>query len=282
MKEKTSSKQIFDKLISDLKLNESSDEINALAFAVLQYFGVSRTEVIANRLVSLEYELLLPVISRLNENEPLQYIFNEAWFCGRKFFVNSAVLIPRPETELLVEEAFRLIADKDSPCILDIGTGSGCIAISLALMKPDAQVQAIDISPDALAVAQKNANDLKAAVQFRQMDTLQDFLNNEKYDLIVSNPPYISIQEKGTLPENVIKHEPHLALFASGHDPLIFYKRITQTAVKCLNSGGFLLVEINEQFPDGVVAILKHFEFKNIRVIKDLSGKPRMVSGQVK
>ena len=283
---------MFDNIITDLKLEESAGEINALAFVVLGYFGISRTDVISNKPNELDYAKIVPIVSRLNDHEPIQYIFNEAWFCGRKFFVNHSVLIPRPETELVVEEAKKLSPPAPqggaglSPLsgiggsgrILDIGTGSGCIAISLSLEFPEADVLGIDISTDALMVAERNAKELNANVHFIQLDILNQSPKG-KFDLIVSNPPYISAQEKSSIHRNVLNHEPHLALFAPTDDPLIFYRAITIAAQQLLNPGGALIVEINERFPKDVCELFNESGLCEIRITKDFSGKPRIVCG---
>lgn len=274
------SKTLFDRIISDLKLEESIEEINALAFAVLSYVGISRTDVLSAKAVDVAYDKIGPIISRLNRHEPLQYIFNEAWFCGHRFFVDSSVLIPRPETELLVEEASKFLSYKKSPHVLDIGTGSGCIAISIALQFPQANIVGIDISEEALAVARKNSIDLKANVQFLRHDILNNKLPGQKFDLILSNPPYISWQEKSSLAKNVIEHEPHLALFADEHDPLIFYRAIANLSNLNVSPEGSVMVEINERFGKDVCDIFQLAGLKNIEAIKDFSGKNRIVVGQ--
>ena len=272
-----SSKILFDTIIRDLKLEESNDEINALTFAVLSYFGISRTDVLSAKAVDVTYDTIRPIISRLNHHEPLQYIFNEAWFCGHRFYVDPSVLIPRPETELLVESAMNLMGGRKSFDLLDIGTGSGCIAISIAMKFPDANVVGIDISEDALVVARRNALALKTNVYFRQHDILNDYLSEQKFDLIVSNPPYISWEEKTSLAKHVLEHEPHLALFADEKDPLIFYRTVAQTAISGLKQSGSLVVEINEQFSNNVVDIFLSVGLTNLNVKRDFSGKERVV-----
>jgi len=283
---------LFENIIRDINLKESPDEIHALAFAILNYFGVSHTDVLSNKPVNLDLGTLSPIVSRLNKHEPLQYILNEAWFYGRKFFVSPSVLIPRPETELLVEEARRLISSEERwrfPLrgsggrmlnILDIGTGSGCIAISLSLNFPEASVLGIDISPKALEVARKNAEDLKANVQFNKLDILNEQVIGQ-FDLILSNPPYISLDEKISVPKNVHDFEPHEALFAPESDPLIFYRAIAKVAKQSLNIGGTVLVEINERFGEEVTTIFSEAGLGEIQIVKDLKGKNRMVSGKL-
>ena len=282
----THAKILFDRFIADLKLEESPDEITALAFAVLNYFGVSNTDVISNKIVPLGFGTLSPIISRLNAHEPLQYILNEAWFYGRKFFVDPSVLIPRPETELLVEESIKYL-ESFRNCqprlrgqggrILDIGTGSGCIAISLALKFPNAHVTGIDISDKALTVAKRNATELKANVQFEQIDILKESNVMGKFNLIVSNPPYISTLEKPSMAKNVVDYEPHLALFAPEKDPLIFYRAIAKASKALLTPNGVVLVEINEKLGDEVKAIFNAEGNPTSKLMQDLTGKVRFV-----
>jgi release factor glutamine methyltransferase len=274
----TNSKTLFNQIVRDLKLEESEDEINALAFAVLNYFGISRTDVISSKPMAVELDRLNAIVVRLNRHEPIQYITNEAWFYGRKFFVDPSVLIPRPETELIIEEVKRIRTEKESFEILDIGTGSGCIAISLALEFPMTHVVGIDVSDDALTVANQNATRLSASVDFQSLDVLNE-LPTGKFDLVVSNPPYVSIQEKTTLAKNVVDYEPHLALFAHESDALIFYRAIAQIAAKTLNTNGGVIVEINERFGDEVCALFSKAGLKQNRLTKDHSGKNRFAAG---
>jgi release factor glutamine methyltransferase len=223
----------------------------------------------------------LEILSQLKASKPIQYILGETDFYGRTFRVNPAVLIPRPETEELV----KWVSDSVSmanPSILDIGTGSGCIAISLKLELPEADLVAIDISADALALAQENAALHKAAVSFIEKDVLlmqpTDLANT--FDVIVSNPPYISLSEKDSMKVNVLENEPHLALFVPNTNPLIFYERIASIAQEKLNQGGFLFVEINERFGKEVLELLEKKGFKHVELRQDLGGKDRMVKAQ--
>jgi release factor glutamine methyltransferase len=278
----TNSKILYDNLIGDLKLNESEEEIKAIAFAALESFGISKTDVLSQKKVDFNYDKLLPIIARLNSLEPLQYILNEAWFCGRKFFVTPSVLIPRPETELLVEEAAKFILTKKEVSILDIGTGSGCIAISLALLFPNAKVWALDVSQTALAVAKRNAENLGTEIHFIQQNILEGFPQKQKFDLIVSNPPYIASVEKGSLPKNVVDFEPHLALFAHESDPLIFYRAIAEKSISMLNPSGRIVLEINESYSRDVLSIFNSPYFENLSIIKDFNRKDRIVLAQIK
>ena len=273
----TNSKIIYDNLIHHLRLNEPEDEVSAIAFEVLDHFGISKTDIIAQKATGFNYEQLHPLIERLNNHEPVQYILGTAWFCGYKFSVNPSVLIPRPETEMLVEEAIKFKSSNKEFSILDIGTGSGCIAISLALMFPEAQVMAIDVSEAALAVAKHNANKLNAHVNFVNLDILSNDLPNHSFDLIVSNPPYIGASEMSTISKNVLDYEPHLALFVKEPDPLVFYRAISNMVTKNLNAGGEVLVEINERFGPEIKSIFKTSGLSHCQILMDLSGKNRIV-----
>ena len=223
----------------------------------------------------------LDILSQLKTSKPIQYILGETDFYGRTFRVNPAVLIPRPETEELVKWVVETVSTK-TPSLLDIGTGSGCIAISLKIEIPDAEVVAIDISADALALAQENASLHKAVVTFIEKDVLQmhpiDLTTT--FDVVVSNPPYIALAEKELMKANVLANEPHVALFVPNTNPLIFYERIAALAQAKLNLGGFLFFEINELFGKEVLALLVKKGFKHVELRQDLSGKDRMVKAQ--
>ena len=223
----------------------------------------------------------LEILSQLKASKPIQYILGETDFYGRTFLVNPAVLIPRPETEELVKWVLDSVSIANHS-ILDIGTGSGCIAISLKIEIPEAEVFAVDISADALALAQENAALHKAAVSFIEKDVL--FMKPTElaatFDVIVSNPPYIALSEKDSMKVNVLENEPHLALFVSNTNPLIFYERIASIAQEKLNLGGFLFFEINERFGKEVLELLVKKGFKHVKLRQDLGGKDRMVKAQ--
>ncbi|MBS1623364.1 MAG: peptide chain release factor N(5)-glutamine methyltransferase [Bacteroidetes bacterium] len=223
-------------------------------------------------LTSHQQEVLEGYLMRLLTNEPMQYVLGYAEFHGLKFKVNKDVLIPRPETEELVDW---ILADmqQSQASILDIGTGSGCIPISLKNARPDWQVSAVDISTDALAVAKENATLNHAAVHFSQADILSQ-LPSGKYDVIVSNPPYISEEEKNVMSGNVLNYEPHIALFAD--DPLIFYRRIAAIAPQLLNDSGSIYLETSEYRAAETVAIFEQAGY-HAKVKNDLSGRERMV-----
>lgn len=223
----------------------------------------------------------LDILSQLKTSKPIQYILGETDFYGRTFRVNPAVLIPRPETEELVKWVVETVSTKNIS-LLDIGTGSGCIAISLKIEIPEAVVVAIDLSADALALAQENASLHKAVVTFIEKDVLQMHPTDlaTTFDMVVSNPPYIALAEKDSMKANVLANEPHLALFVPNTNPLIFYERIAALAQAKLNLGGFLFFEINEHFGKEVLALLVKKGFKHVELRQDLSGKDRMVKAQ--
>ena len=223
-------------------------------------------------------ERLEQILKRLLTYEPPQYILGEADFYGLKFKVNSSVLIPRPETEELVAWVKSSISNNQSS-ILDIGTGSGCIAVALSKEFPDAQITATDKSSEALNIASENNSLLKTNVSFLEHDILTTQLDLQRYDVIVSNPPYIGVTEAATMSDNVLKYEPHLALFATDGDDLIFYRKIASEASTALKPGGMLFFEINRLKGPEVVDILKKSGFKNVELRKDLSGDDRMVKG---
>ena len=232
-------------------------------------------------LTTHQQNLLNDILNRLCTHEPVQYVLQEADFFGFKFIVNPHVLIPRPETEELVEwilSEFRISYFVFR--ILDIGTGSGCIPISLAKKFPSAKIEAIDVSEDALIVAEENNRINQTAVKFYRQDILNESLSENAYDIIVSNPPYISVIEKSLMENNVLMFEPHLALFTEGDDDLVFYKRIAVEAMNALKPTGKLFFEINAAKGEEVVAIMTQAGFQNIELRKDLSGKNRMVRGE--
>ncbi|MDB5283750.1 MAG: prmC [Bacteroidota bacterium] len=235
------------------------------------------------RLLTVDQQNRLKVIlDRLLKHEPVQYILGEADFYGLKFKVTPDVLIPRPETEELVDWIIKDCNTKPNALrILDIGTGTGCIPISLAKKLALATVEAIDVSTEALAVAEQNNQLNGTHVQFYQLDILNEQVAKKTYDVIVSNPPYIAQNEKESLAFNVLNFEPHLALFAPHADALIFYRRIAEKATTALKGGGCLYLEINAAKGEEVVALLKSFNYKNIELRKDISGNDRMIKAEI-
>ena len=218
--------------------------------------------------------------NRRLQGEPIQYILGTTEFYGRKFAVGPSVLIPRPETESLVEWAADIGNRQTAPRILDIGTGSGCIAVSLALEVPGSEVRAIDCSREALAVARSNASTLGASVNFERTDVLNDAIPDPPYSLIVSNPPYVPVEEMEEMQREVRDYEPHVALFA-GRDPLLFYRKFAETLRTTLRSGGYIGMEIHAQFGPEVAKLFVDNGWRNVMVKQDLAGMDRFVVASV-
>lgn len=275
------SKILFQDFIKQIHTDEGEEEAKSIGYLVFEkIFDVSRTDIIAQKKINADESALSylgDIIKRLNKNEPIQYILGEAEFYGRTFGVSSSVLIPRPETEELISHILKLA--RPGMTILDIGTGSGCIPITLALEIPSLKVFATDISEDALQIAEKNQKRLNADVTFLKHDILNQELSFKDLDVIVSNPPYIAEEEKKGMKKNVLDYEPHLALFAGSNDPLIFYKAIAKSAAKALHQGGCLITEINPQFSSETTSIFVQGGFRDVTLLKDLSGKDRIVRG---
>jgi len=259
---------------------DETERLNLFYMAMEFVLNYSKADVVLNGNESVLMEnqqKIEDVIKRLQDNEPIQYITQEANFFGYDFKVSPATLIPRPETEELVD--WVLTEMKKQPQknwrVLDIGTGTGCIPITIKKEFPSAIVSAIDVSVDALQIAQENATNLQADVTFIQQDILHtEQLDN--YDIIISNPPYVRNLEKAEINENVLQHEPHLALFVDDNDPLIFYRKITQLAHKSLNENGMLFFEINQYLGNEMQEMVSEY-FKNIELKKDFIQNDRMM-----
>lgn len=218
---------------------------------------------------------------RVEAGEPVQYAVGSALFMGMKLTVNDNVLIPRFETEGLVDAVVDLAGGRSDLRVLDVGTGSGCIAVALARALPFSRVTALDVSGKALEVARKNAADLKANVTFEQRDALaMKPTGYERFDFIVSNPPYVLDSEKRTMDERVWRHEPSAALFVPDDDPLRFYRAITAFAAEALNTGGWLCFEINSRFPSEIEQLMKGAGLQDVESRRDYRGNPRFVFGR--
>lgn len=274
----------------------AAGEAQAIARMALDMrFGLSLTDVLCGKVNDLSAEdtrLLEEIVRRLETGEPVQYVLGEAPFWGRNFHVEPGVLIPRPETEMLLPLIWKAAkASPSSPVtILDIGTGSGCIAITASLKLPEAQVTAWDISDKALHIAQNNAERLGARVTFEKQNALtaaegytdNTFPGSRQYDIIVSNPPYIAERERKNMDPNVLDHEPTVALFVPDATPLLFYKAISHYAVKALKPSGCLLFEINPLFAEELKEMLQEAGFNDVELMTDLFGKQRMVQARRK
>ena len=275
-------KELFDAYTQALSHFYAFAEAESLTYyAFTEVLGLSRLEIHFQKdkeLKDNEFNSLLDILLRLKNMEPIQYIFGWAYFYDLEFDVNQHVLIPRQETEELVD----LIINKhkkSKPKILDIGTGSGCIAISLSINIKDSEVSACDISMEALDIAQKNAQKNNAQVKFENCNILSFyetlFYIPEYFDVIVSNPPYIRNSEKNQMHENVLNYEPNTALFVEDENPLLFYEKICKFAKYTLKKGGKLYFEINEALGDEIKNLLLENNFTNINIHLDLNGKKR-------
>lgn len=243
----------------------------------IELLGIRSYTHIVEPLMEIDSEVLpclKAALSRLEDGEPLQYVLGRADFCGRSFRVGPGVLIPRPETEILVEESLAA-ARGGKRRILDLCTGSGCIAWSLKLELPDSEVVAVDISEEALCIARNQFAGSHSPV-FLQADILCEVPDSMgKFDLLVSNPPYVCESEKPFMHSNVLDHEPALALFVPDSDPLVFYRAIARWAVEVLDGTG--IVEINEKLGPQTAALFTSYRFKDVSILKDLSGKDRFI-----
>ena len=231
------------------------------------------------RLTSSEkHRIVERVIRRVNERIPVAYLTNKAWFCGHEFYVDERVLVPRSPIGELINNHFEGLIGHQPQHILDMCTGSGCIAVTLARLIPGARVTAVDISEKALSIARENARRLDAEVDFRQGDALGELFpgQREQFDLIVSNPPYIPRREKASMRVNVTGYEPAEALFVEDDDPLIFYRAIARNARRLLRPGGRLYFEIHENFADETLRMLTREGFPDTAVRRDLNDKNRM------
>lgn len=220
------------------------------------------------------------MVERLKQEEPIQYIMGETEFYSLPFYVDKNVLIPRPETEELVELILNQCNKAAKIKILDIGTGSGAIAIALAKNLPNATIEAWDISKDALAVARKNADRNGVEILFSEVDVLKE-VPDGNYDIIVSNPPYVLEEEKVEMEKNVLDYEPHLALFVPNDDALRFYTRIAQISKQLLNSDGLLFFEINRAKGKETADMLTDLGYQHVEVVKDIFGNDRMTKASI-
>jgi len=272
-------------LTKELKNVYDSDELNNIADLVIEHItSLPRIEQVKDRksyLTCEQLESIDSITERLKKNEPVQYVLGEAWFAGMKFKVNKNVLIPRPETEELVDWIVNenQKSKVKSQNIIDIGTGSGCIPITIKKKIREANVSAIDVCSEALFTAIENATELEAEVDFKLLDFLDESKWNEldQYDIIVSNPPYIKQSEIQTIHERVKDFEPHRALFVPDNDALLFYQKLSDFARTHLFPGGSLFVEINEALGKDVADLFSEKGFTSIELRKDMQGRDRMI-----
>jgi len=269
-----------------------NDEVDSFFFLCTEHFlNVPRIQLTLNpglAITKSETDTFFKVLDHLKQQKPIQYILGETEFYGLQFKVNGNVLIPRPETEDLLDLILKCYSKRSEESqikILDIGTGSGCIAIALAKNIPNAEVYALDVSEKALKIAQQNAklNDVNIALieaDILNKSTWDLSFKNLEFDVIVSNPPYVRVLEKPEIQPNVLDNEPHLALFVEDDNPLVFYKAITNFAIKNLKINGQLYFEINQYLGEETKGLLIDANFKNVELLKDLNGNDRILKGK--
>ncbi|MEO5977882.1 MAG: peptide chain release factor N(5)-glutamine methyltransferase [Chryseolinea sp.] len=279
------SKVLYQELVSRVTLKQGKGEVSEMIYRVIEKaYGLSRTEILTGKEITvsqLAEAMIDSCIVRINRSEPIQYVLREADFYGRKYFVDESVLIPRPETEELI----RLVVSEVNGhfaapvTILDVGTGSGCIAITLALEIQNASLVATDVSESALILAALNQQHLGSTVTFLAHDILNEDISVGNLNLIVSNPPYIAMAEKKSMEVSVHQYEPGLALFVPDNDPLLFYNALAAKGMLSLLPSGILAVEINERFGTEVASSFMANGFDRVRIVKDIFAKDRMVIG---
>ena len=265
--------------------NYDIDEANAMILMLFKhYFNIDRVRMTLEPELRLSESEMLKIhfaVKDLLKNKPIQYVIGETEFCDLKFNVDENVLIPRPETSEMIYKIVNKTTgqqDKSHCSILDVGTGSGCIAISLAKMLPGSKVYALDISEKALNIAKENAINNNVDVTFIHDDILTPTQTLSKFDIIVSNPPYVRELEKAEMRDNVLKWEPHNALFVSDNDPLIFYRKILEFAKTHLNENGEVWFEINEFLGKEMTDLCLESGFSNVKIYKDFRGKDRFMN----
>ena len=270
---------IIPKFLSEIN-NFSRREVTSFAYlSIEKILGYSKSDCIIHSNHELTNDNIISfenIINDIKQNIPIQYILGEAHFYDLKFKVNSSTLIPRGETEELVQ--YILLHDFIS--VLEIGTGSGCIAVSIA-KNSNANITAIDNSIEALEIAKSNAILNSVEINFEISDVF-NFSDTKKYDLIVSNPPYVLESEKKLMNKNVLDYEPHNALFVSDNDPLIYYKEIAKIATNNLNKNGLLFFEINEKYSKQIIELLSNLNFVDIELKKDINGRDRIIKSVFK
>jgi len=274
------SKEVFQEIKRAIIAIYGEQESAAIAHRILDLiFEINKLDFLLNKSVKLPNDWNESIL-RLQSGEPFQYVFGKEYFRNLPIGLNKSTLIPRPETEELVDLVLHDIKKRTkSVRILDIGTGSGCIPLAIKKEFEEAEVVGWDVAESALQQAKVNAEHLQLLVQFQQQDLFEWEQNLEKWDVIISNPPYVLESEKQEIMPHVLNHEPALALFVPDEDPLLFYKIIAEMAKNRLNDGGSLFFEINQAFGKEVQEMLENKGFKYVEVMKDFRGKDRMVVG---
>ena len=274
-----SSKTLFQNAVNELLGVYPDREAQSIIFILFEnFYGLRRIDVMMDKAIAdFEEAKYNQAIERLKKAEPIQYVLENAWFLDRQFYVNSSVLIPRNETEELVQMIISNHKNDSSLNIIDLGTGSGCIAISLKLALPQANVYSLDISVDAINVAKKNAQNLGAEINFLNADMRAYISELPAIDIVVSNPPYVTMSEKKVMNTNVLAYEPHLALFVEDAHPLEFYEAIADFGKSKLNLQGKVYLEINEHLGPETAKMLQQKGYSNVEIIQDIHSKNRMI-----
>ena len=269
---------LYQRLLATLRPIYEKGEAQAVALSVLEdAFGWSRTEVYIGKSKPFslhQQRTFQQILKRLAEGEPVQYVLGHTRFAGRNFTVRQGVLIPRPETEELVRWMAKDLQDLEAPRIVDCGTGSGCIAISLRLMLPKARVEAWDISEEALTIARENARNLGAELIFAQKDMATLVQETHRFDFVISNPPYVLESERKGMSAHVLHHEPGKALFVSDADPLIHYRHLAASRLP-------LYLEINAAQADATLQMLQQYGYTDLELRRDQFDRPRMIRAQL-
>ena len=279
--------EVIKMIQDDLSPLYSREEVKSFTSILFEHIiGLSRLKVHLNhqeRIPDAKLTEFEEIIDRLKNYEPIQYIIGETEFYGLRFKVSPAVLIPRPETEELVDWVLKDYQNSRLN-ILDIGSGSGCIPIALAENLTHSTAEGWDISEEALTIARENAANNNVKVHFENLDILkwQTYQTQKMYDIIVSNPPYVTLSDKQSMLPNVTEYEPHLALFVPEEDPLVFYRKISDFALCHLRPGGRLYFEINEKLGDDLAILLENKSFKEVILRKDINGRDRMIRCTIK
>lgn len=276
-------KSIISFALQELQEQYTDNEIKSLVYYLFEeYLGLSKTYIIINKDKGVSESELLTLhfaIKDLKKGKPIQYILGYGYFMEHRFFVNTKTLIPRPETEELVQYIIHQEKDKEALKILDIGTGTACIPISLAIAMPQHQYNALDFKEEIIDLAKKNAQKHQVNIHFQLKDILSVSENDlEFYDIIISNPPYVLESEKESMHTNVLNFEPASALFVEDNNALLFYQKIISLAAKKLNSKGRIYLEINENKGTEIVRLLAQYGFCNALIHKDIHSKDRFVS----
>ncbi len=275
----SNAKKLHEKIVNTLVEEKKSDlqEAKLLAYYLMEFlYEIDKTAILLEKSIEYDELSLQSYLQRLIKGEPIQYITQKAYFYGLELSVNEHTLIPRPETEELVELIIQRIGKKNLLRIADIGTGSGCIPIALAKQLPDNQYFAVDISPNTLAVAKDNAKKNDVRISFIQQDILtKNLLRIFPLHIIISNPPYICVNEKTTMNKTVMDYEPDIALFVANETPLLFYEKMALYGLDTLVSGGYLFFEINQLYGEAMRAMLLHYNYIEVEILKDLSGNDR-------